>query len=72
MADCRAHNSEVGGSIPSPAPTPMITTKVKVLRTVHRGELYLLPGTTREIPADLAKELAKGKSPAVEILKEKA
>ncbi len=50
----------------------MITTKVKVLRTVHRGELYLLPGTTREIPADLAKELAKGKSPAVEILKEKA
>jgi hypothetical protein len=47
------------------------TVKVKVLRTVQHGELYLTPGTTRDIPAELAKEWAKGKKPAIEIIKEK-
>jgi hypothetical protein len=50
----------------------MNTTTVKVLRLVQHGALYLKPGTTAEIPTELAKEWAKGKKPAVEILKEKA
>ncbi len=49
----------------------MTTTKVKVLRTFQHGDIYAVKGSTTEIPADLAKELAKGKKPAVEILKEK-
>lgn len=50
----------------------METVTVNVLRTTHHGELYLIKGEKgREIPADLAKQLAKGKKPAIEIVKGK-
>jgi hypothetical protein len=60
-----------------PPSTPTITTmsttvKVKALRTVHHGEIYIPKGTTGELPEALAKELVKGKRPAVEIIKEKS
>jgi hypothetical protein len=51
----------------------MKTVKVNVLRNVQHGSLYLTKGSKSvECPEDLARELAKGPRPAVEIVKEKA
>lgn len=47
------------------------TIKVKVLRTVHHAEIHIVKGSEAEIPKALAIEWAKGKKPAVEILKGK-
>jgi len=43
------------------------TTKVTVLRTFQRGDLYLKKGDEAELPISLAKELAAGDKPAVKI-----
>lgn len=50
----------------------MSTVKVKALRTFEHGAIYVKKDATASIPADLAKELAKGPRPAVELIKEKA
>ncbi len=50
----------------------MNNVKVKVLRTFQHGDHYATKGQNGvEIPQDLAEQLAKGKKPAVEIIKAK-
>lgn len=50
----------------------MNTVKVKVLRTFQHSDIYATKGQSNvELPQDLAEQLAKGKKPAVEIIKAK-